>query len=73
MALTFTRRSLMPANPSRAQPFTTSTRHTMKARSSRKRGRRSQRRHPADLAALVLKAEHALLITTLKRLIDHHD
>ena len=28
---------------------------------------------PEDLAALVLKAEHALLITTLKRLIDHHD
>ena len=28
---------------------------------------------PADLAALVLKAEHALLITTLKRLLDHHD
>ena len=28
---------------------------------------------PADLAALVLKAEHALLITTLKRLINHHD
>ena len=27
----------------------------------------------ADLAALVLKAEHALLITTLKRLINHHD
>ena len=29
--------------------------------------------NPADLAALVLKAEHALLITTLKRLINHHD
>ena len=28
---------------------------------------------PEGLAALVLKAEHAILITTLKRLIDHHD
>ena len=28
---------------------------------------------PTELAAQVLKAEHALLITTLKRLIDHHD
>ena len=62
------------ANPSRAQPFTTLTRHTMTARPLRRqRWTCPAAATPADLAALVLKAEHALLITTLKRFNHHHD